>query len=94
MLNAKFCRSNLVVEQIESIPYITNMWQVYTRLNSASDFFNQDYETSQIFLKFKILGMKFGHLEQKLELSNQNMCKKFLKNNAHIPSRVKLEELM
>jgi hypothetical protein len=39
MLNAKFCRSNLVVERIESIPYITNMWQVYTRLNSASDFF-------------------------------------------------------
>jgi hypothetical protein len=28
--------------------------------------------------------MKFGHLEQKLELSNQNMCKKFLKNKAHI----------
>jgi hypothetical protein len=39
MLNAKFCRSNLVVEQIESIPYITNMWQVYMRLNSASDFY-------------------------------------------------------
>jgi hypothetical protein len=29
--------------------------------------------------------MIFGRLEQKLELSNQNMCKKFLKNNAHIP---------
>jgi hypothetical protein len=28
--------------------------------------------------------MKFGHLEQKFELSNQNMCKKFLKNNGHI----------
>jgi hypothetical protein len=28
--------------------------------------------------------MNFGHLEQKLELRNQNMCKKFLKNNAHI----------
>jgi hypothetical protein len=27
--------------------------------------------------------MKFGHLEQKLELSYQNMCKKILKNNAH-----------
>jgi hypothetical protein len=38
----------------------------------------------QIFLKFKTFGMKFGHLEQKLELSNQNMCKKFLKNNAHM----------
>jgi hypothetical protein len=43
MLNAKFCRSNLVVEQIESIPYITNMWQVYTRLNSASDFCSPFY---------------------------------------------------
>jgi hypothetical protein len=31
--------------------------------------------------------MKFGHLEQKLELSNQNMCKKFFKNNAHILRR-------
>jgi hypothetical protein len=28
--------------------------------------------------------MKFGHLEQKLELSNQSICKKLLKNNAHI----------
>jgi hypothetical protein len=28
--------------------------------------------------------MKFGHLEQKFEISNQNMCKKFLKNNAHM----------
>jgi hypothetical protein len=32
--------------------------------------------------------MKFGHLEQKLELSNQNMCKKFLKNNAHINYKI------
>jgi hypothetical protein len=28
--------------------------------------------------------MKFGHLEQKFELNNQNMSKKFLKNNAHM----------
>jgi hypothetical protein len=33
--------------------------------------------------------MKFGNLEQKLELSNQNICKKFLKNNAHIQEIVK-----
>jgi hypothetical protein len=52
-------------------------------------FFNSEYGTSQIFLKFKTFGMKFGHLEQKLELSNQNMCKKFLKNNAPIQISVK-----
>jgi hypothetical protein len=28
--------------------------------------------------------MKFGHLEQKTKSSNQHMCRKFLKNNAHI----------
>jgi hypothetical protein len=60
------------------------MWQVYTLPTSASDFFNWEYETSQIFLQFKTFGMEFGHLKQKFELSNQNMCKKFLKNNAHI----------
>jgi hypothetical protein len=42
------------------------------------------YEPSQIFLKFKTFGIKFGHLEQKLEFSNQNMCRKSLKNNAHV----------
>jgi hypothetical protein len=55
-------------------------------------FFNQEYETSQIFPKFKTFGMKFRPLEQKLELCNQNMFKKFLKNNAHIPRQVILFE--
>jgi hypothetical protein len=45
---------------------------------------NREYETCQIFLNFKTFVMTFGHLEQKLELSIQSMCKKFLKNNAHI----------
>jgi hypothetical protein len=43
-----------------------------------------EYNISQNYLKFKTFGMKFGHLEQKLDLRNQNISEKFLKNNAHI----------
>jgi hypothetical protein len=28
--------------------------------------------------------MKFGHLEQKIGLKNQNTCERFFKNNPHI----------
>jgi hypothetical protein len=59
----------------------------------CSSFFNWEYEISQIFLKFKTFGMKFWHLEQKLEWSNQNMCKKFLKNNAHIYLRYSMPKM-
>jgi hypothetical protein len=38
--------------------------------------------------------MKFGHLEQTLEWSNQNMCKKFLKNNAQILNMIKVKYLI
>jgi hypothetical protein len=37
----------------------------------------------RIFPKFKIFEMKFGH-GKKFDLTNQNTCEKFFKNNAHI----------
>jgi hypothetical protein len=54
---------------------------------------NWESEITQIFPKFKIFETKLGHLEQKLDLTNQNRCEKFLKNNAYILTIIKIIEM-
>jgi hypothetical protein len=45
-------------------------------------------EIFQTFPKFKTFKIKFEHLEQKLDLTNQNSSEKFFKNNAHLQEKI------
>jgi hypothetical protein len=46
---------------------------------------NWESEFTGIFAKFE---MKFGHLEQELDIKNKNMCEKFFKSNEPISWKI------